>query len=76
MPSLLVLDTNICLDLFVFRDPRWKALLQAMETRTVSVITRSDCRAEWLAVLNYPKLKLDAAAQAACAERFDALSAR
>ena len=29
-PQRLVLDTNVCLDLFVFRDPRWTGLLQAM----------------------------------------------
>lgn len=72
-PPKLVLDTNVCLDLFVFRDPRWSALIEAMEQGAVQAITRSDCRAEWLAVLNYPRLKLDSAAQAACAARFDAL---
>jgi putative PIN family toxin of toxin-antitoxin system len=71
----LVLDTNVCLDLFVFRDPRWAILLDAMEQGTVRAITRSDCRTEWLAVLNYPRFKLDTAAQAACAARFDALIA-
>ncbi len=74
-PPVIVLDTNVCLDLFVFRDPRWAVLLEAMERATVHAITRSDCRAEWLAVLAYPKLKLDAAMQSACAERFDALIA-
>jgi putative PIN family toxin of toxin-antitoxin system len=69
----IVLDTNVCLDLFVFRDPRWSVLMEAMEQGTLRAITRSDCHAEWLAVLNYPKLKLDSAAQAACAARFDAL---
>lgn len=69
----LVLDTNVCLDLFVFRDPRWNALMEAIESGSVCAITRSDCRAEWLAVLNYPRLKLNDAAQAACAARFDAL---
>ncbi len=72
-PPVIILDTNVCLDLFVFRDPRWAALLGAIEHGVVQVITRSDCRAEWLAVLAYPKLKLDAAMQAACAARFDAL---
>jgi len=72
-PPVLVLDTNVCLDLFVFRDPRWAALRHALERGTVRAVTRSDCRAEWLAVLNYPQLKLDSAAQTACAARFDAL---
>ncbi|WP_232511933.1 putative toxin-antitoxin system toxin component, PIN family [Herbaspirillum sp. meg3] len=52
----IVLDTNVCLDLFVFRDPRWAALLQAMENREVHAVTREDCRMEWLVVLNYPHL--------------------
>lgn len=71
----LVLDTNVCLDLFVFLDPRWVQLLDAMQRGTVRAITRSDCRSEWLAVLNYPRLKLDADNQAACAAAFDALIA-
>jgi putative PIN family toxin of toxin-antitoxin system len=74
-PPVLVLDTNVCLDLFVFLDPRWAALLAALESGKVRAVTRSDCRAEWLAVLNYPQLKLDGAAQTACATRFDALVA-
>jgi putative PIN family toxin of toxin-antitoxin system len=69
----LVLDTNVCLDLFVFRDPRWTVLLEAMESGAVRIITRSDCREEWLAVLNYPRFKLDNVSQAAHAARFDAL---
>jgi putative PIN family toxin of toxin-antitoxin system len=72
-PPLIILDTNVCLDLFVSHDPRWAVLQDAMERGAVHVITRSDCRAEWLAVLAYPKLKLDAAAQSVCAARFDAL---
>src|SRR5450830_272467 len=54
----IVLDTNVCLDLFVFRDPRWAGLLQAMEKRSVQAVTREDCRMEWLVVLNYPHLPL------------------
>ncbi len=72
-PPVFVLDTNVCLDLFVFRDPRWAALLDAIERGAVHAITRSDCRAEWLVVLAYPKLKLDDNARTVCAERFDAL---
>ncbi|WP_083444621.1 PIN domain-containing protein [Herbaspirillum rhizosphaerae] len=54
----IVLDTNVCLDLFVFRDPRWAGLLQAMESGEVQALTREDCRMEWLVVLNYPHLPL------------------
>ena len=72
-PPILVLDTNVCLDLFVFHDPRWAMLEQALESGAARAMTRSDCRAEWMAVLAYPQFKLDALAQAACTARFDAL---
>jgi putative PIN family toxin of toxin-antitoxin system len=72
-PSRVVLDTNVCLDLFVFHDPRWNALLSAIESGEVQAITRADCRMEYLVVLNYPHLPLDEASRAASAARFDAL---
>ena len=69
----IVLDTNVCLDLFVFRDPRWLSLLQAMQQGSVQAVTRADCRMEWTLVLAYTKLKLDAAAQEQIKAEFDAL---
>lgn len=69
----LVLDTNVCLDLFVFRDPRWAILLNALETGRLSAVTRADCKMEWQIVLRYPHLGLDDAAQAACHAAFEAL---
>ncbi|MEN9867444.1 MAG: hypothetical protein RL748_3034 [Pseudomonadota bacterium] len=72
---VLVLDTNVCLDLFVFRDPRWAALMQALQQGQYRAVTRPDCRMEWLVVLTYRQLKLDEAAQAACAAEFDSLIA-
>ena len=72
-PQLLVLDTNVCLDLFVFHDPRWAALLAALDDGSVRAITRQDCRMEYLVVLNYPHLPLDEHSRAASAARFDAL---
>ena len=69
----IVIDTNVCLDLFVFHDPRWAALLAALESGAVEALTRADCRAEYLVVLNYQHLPLDAASRPLCAERFDAL---
>ena len=65
-PQKLVLDTNVCLDLFVFNDPRWASLLAAMESGAVHAITREDCRAEYLVVLHYKHLPLDEASRAAC----------
>lgn len=69
----LVLDTNVCLDLFVFRDPRWNALLQALRDGSVQAYTREDCRNEWLAVLDYPHLPVTAADKPAICAEFDRL---
>ncbi|MDB5748611.1 MAG: putative toxin-antitoxin system toxin component, family [Massilia sp.] len=69
----IVVDTNVCLDLFVFHDPRWDALLKALERAEVQAVTRADCRDEYLAVLRYPHLPLDDERRAVAAERFDAL---
>lgn len=53
-----VLDTNVCLDLFVFEDPQCASLLAALQAREIEWVTREDCRTEWHAVLTYPRLKL------------------
>jgi putative PIN family toxin of toxin-antitoxin system len=73
IPKRIVIDTNVCLDLFVFRDPRWAALLAALKDGSVEAVTRDDCRAEWLAVLDYRHLPLDADSRALAAAEFDAL---
>lgn len=59
IPNRLVLDTNVLLDLFVFHDPRWDGLLDALRSGAVQAVTREDCRQEWLHVLHYPHLPLD-----------------
>jgi putative PIN family toxin of toxin-antitoxin system len=69
----VVLDTNVCLDAFVFADPRAAALLAALGSGAVEAVTREDCRDEWMAVLGYPVLGLDEARRAEAAARFDAL---
>ncbi|UPG90056.1 putative toxin-antitoxin system toxin component, PIN family [Luteibacter aegosomaticola] len=73
MTLRVVLDTNVCLDAFVFADPRAAALVAAIEGGEVEAVTRDDCREEWLAVLDYPALKLDDTRRAAAVSRFDAL---
>jgi putative PIN family toxin of toxin-antitoxin system len=69
----IVIDTNVCLDLFVFRDPRWAGLLAALESGAVQAVTRADCRDEYLYVLHYPHLPLDDGSRPDAAARFDAL---
>lgn len=69
----IVIDTNVCLDLFVFRDPRWAGLLAALESGAVQAVTRADCRDEYLYVLHYPHLPLDDSTRPDAAARFDAL---
>ncbi len=72
-PKRIVLDTNVCLDLFVFKDPRWAGLLAAIESGAVEAVTRADCRDEYLIVLHYQHLPLDDDTRPLSAARFDAL---
>ena len=69
----IVLDTNVCLDLFVFQDPRWAALLAALEDGRIEAVTRADCRDEYRVVLHYSHLPLDERTRPRSADRFDAL---
>jgi putative PIN family toxin of toxin-antitoxin system len=68
----VVLDTNVCLDLFVFGDPRVATLRAALESGDVVAVTDTECREEWLRVLEYSQLRLDEAARAAAITAFDA----
>jgi putative PIN family toxin of toxin-antitoxin system len=72
IPNRLVLDTNVCLDLFVFEDPRWSSLAAALRDGAVESVTRADCRNEWLLVLAYPQFALTQERRAHCMARFDA----
>lgn len=65
----VVLDTNVCLDLFVFRSARSAVLRELLDAGRLQAVTRDDCRAEWQRVLRYPVLALDAAKQ----QQFDAV---
>jgi predicted nucleic acid-binding protein len=72
----LVLDTNACLDLFVFGDPRAAALGALLARGDAQAVDDDDCRGEWLRVLRYPDLALDAAAIAAAHARHAELVCR
>lgn len=58
MALTIVLDTNVCLDLFAFKDPRWEMIIEGLKNKTLVASTRADCRDEWLAVLHYPHLPI------------------
>lgn len=69
----LVLDTNACLDLLLFGDPRAAPLRAALDARLVEAVCDAECRNEWLRVLDYPQLGLDDPRRAALSTAFDAL---
>lgn len=68
----LVLDTNVCLDLFVFADPRSAALHDALRSRRCTAVSNVACRGEWQRVLRYPVLKLEPARRKALEADYDA----
>jgi len=56
IPKRIIIDTNVCLDLFVFHDLRWNDILHALKNGELKAYTRPECRDEWFAVLKYPHL--------------------
>ncbi|PUA19905.1 putative toxin-antitoxin system toxin component, PIN family [Glaciimonas sp. PCH181] len=73
IPKRIVIDTNVCLDLFVFRDPRWAALMEALQSGSVEAVTRADCRTEWQRVLHYSHLPIDDQTRPTINAEFDTL---
>lgn len=61
IPARVVIDTNVCLDLFIYRDAASLPLMRALEQGDVIAATRADCREEWRRVLHYPQFDIDAA---------------
>jgi putative PIN family toxin of toxin-antitoxin system len=54
----LVLDTNVVLDLFLFKDSRVAALAEAINTGRVAILTEPACVEEFRRVLRYPAFAL------------------
>lgn len=71
MALKIILDTNVCLDLFAFQDPRWHQILPAIRENQLFAVTRQDCREEWLAVLHYPHLPVNDENRAQIVSIFD-----
>jgi len=70
-PCRVVLDTNVCLDLFVFGDAAVAALARALADGRAEAVTDARCREEWCRVLTYPQLALGDAARAAALAAHD-----
>jgi putative PIN family toxin of toxin-antitoxin system len=68
----IVLDTNVCLDLFLFRDPACAALAAALTAGHVQAVADAACRNEWLRVLEYPSVPIRPEQRTGLRERFDA----
>ncbi len=62
--DMLVLDTNIALDLFVFQDAATEALRQAVERADGAWIATASMREELVRVLDYPQIARRLNAQA------------
>jgi putative PIN family toxin of toxin-antitoxin system len=54
--GVVVIDTNIVLDLFVFADARAKPLEEALARAELQWLATADMRAELLRVLDYPQI--------------------
>ena len=76
--GVIVIDTNIVLDLLVFDDPTWVALKAALEAGTLDWIATPSMRVELERVLGYPliarRLAKDMRAPGEVLARFDAQS--
>lgn len=68
----VVLDTNVCLDLFLFRDAACVPLAGALADGHVQAVADAACREEWLRVLHYPSVPIRPEQRAELRERFDA----
>lgn len=64
MPDVLVLDTNIALDLFVFQDPATEALRDTLHRAPGRWIATAAMREELARVLAYPQIARRLQAQA------------
>lgn len=56
MTTLLVLDTNVVLDLLVFADPSAQTLRQALLDKEATWLSSAAMRAELIRVLDYPRV--------------------
>ena len=76
--ALVVLDTNIALDLLVFDDPAVQNLREALAAGRLQWLATESTREEWRRVLDYPQILRRAPAgsprRAAALDAFDTLT--
>lgn len=72
--AVLVLDTNVVLDLLYFDDAPARPLRQAIEAGRVRCAVSNATLDEWRRVLTYPEFALDATRQAALVDRYRSLA--
>lgn len=70
----VVLDTNVVLDCFVFRDPGVSVILAALRDRSARLVTDSACTSELERVLGYARLRLDLDARRALMAEYRGLA--
>jgi putative PIN family toxin of toxin-antitoxin system len=68
----LVIDSNVLVSLLVFDDARYRGIQAAWRAGRLRVMVDEACAAEFLRVLGYPQLKLDAGRRSAIAAAFRA----
>jgi predicted nucleic acid-binding protein len=73
---VLVLDTNVVLDLLHFDDAGARPLLGALEGGRVRCVVTGATLDEWRRVLTYPEFALDPNRQSALLARYQGLSAK
>jgi putative PIN family toxin of toxin-antitoxin system len=73
---VLVLDTNVILDLLHWRDPGVAHIARAIEAGQVACVTRADCFDELARVLCYRRFGISPEAASAILERWHALATR
>ncbi len=73
---MLVVDTNVVLDLLYFDDPTTLPLRRALEDGRVRCVVNDATLDEFRRVLAYPEFALEPARQAALLERYQALAAK
>jgi putative PIN family toxin of toxin-antitoxin system len=70
----VVLDTNVLLSLYVFRDSRYAAIRRALEDGRWSALTSDACFNEYRRVLAYPLFGLDSNSQTSALDSYAAIA--